>query len=61
MWRCRRVARIFGCRVSFLLMKYLDLPLGASYEATSIWNGIIEKIGLDWLDGKGFVYLWEVD
>jgi hypothetical protein len=25
-------------------MKYLDLPLGASYKATSIWNRIVEKM-----------------
>jgi hypothetical protein len=35
---------ILGCRVSYLSMKYLGLPLGASYKVTSIWNGIIEKM-----------------
>jgi hypothetical protein len=25
-------------------MKYLGLSLGDSYQATSIWNGIIEKM-----------------
>jgi hypothetical protein len=25
-------------------MKYLGLPLGASFKAKSIWDGIIEKI-----------------
>jgi hypothetical protein len=25
-------------------MKYLGLPLGASYKATSIWNDVIEKM-----------------
>jgi hypothetical protein len=34
------LACILGCRVSSLPMKYLGLPLGASYKATSIWNGI---------------------
>jgi hypothetical protein len=34
-------ASILGCRVSSLPMKYLSLPLGASYKAVSIWNGII--------------------
>jgi hypothetical protein len=38
------LARIHGCRVSSLPMKYLGLPLGVSYRATSIWNGIIEKM-----------------
>jgi hypothetical protein len=39
------LARILGCRVSSLPMKYLGLPLGASYMAMSIWNDIIEKNG----------------
>lgn len=38
------LARILGCRVSSLPIWYLGLPLGASFEAKSIWNGIIEKI-----------------
>jgi hypothetical protein len=38
------LAHILGCRLSSLPMKYLGLPLGASYKATSIWNGIIEKM-----------------
>jgi hypothetical protein len=38
------VARIIGCRVALLLMKYLGLPLGASYKSTSIWNGIVKKM-----------------
>jgi hypothetical protein len=35
---------ILRCRVSSLPMKYLGLPLGASYKATSIWNDVIEKM-----------------
>jgi hypothetical protein len=31
-------------RVSSLPLKYLGLPLGASYKAIYIWNGIIEKM-----------------
>lgn len=38
------LAHILGCRLSSLPVKYLGLPLGASYKATSIWNGIIEKM-----------------
>jgi hypothetical protein len=38
------LARILGCRVSSLPMKYLGLPLGASFKAKPIWNGIIEKV-----------------
>lgn len=25
-------------------MKYLDLPLGAPYKSTIIWNGIVKKM-----------------
>jgi hypothetical protein len=38
------LARILGCRVSSLPMKYLGLPLGALYKAKSIWDGIVEKM-----------------
>jgi len=38
------LASILGCRVASLLMKYLGLPLGASYKASTIWNDIIEKM-----------------
>jgi hypothetical protein len=37
------LAYIMGCRISSLLMKYLGLPVGASFKAKSIWDGIIEK------------------
>jgi hypothetical protein len=37
-------ADILGCEVSYLPLKYLGLPLGASYKAKSIWDGVIEKI-----------------
>jgi len=38
------LACIFGCKVVSLLMKYLGLPLGASYKTKSIWNSIFEKM-----------------
>jgi hypothetical protein len=38
------LASILGCRVASLPMKYLGLPLGAPYKASTIWNGIIEKM-----------------
>lgn len=38
------LANILGCRVSSLPMKYLGLPLGASFKDKSIWDNIIEKI-----------------
>jgi len=39
-----RLARILGCGVSSLPIKYLGLPLGASYKAKSIWDGIVVKM-----------------
>jgi len=39
-----RLAKILGCRVSSLLVKYLGLPLGASYKAKHIWDGDIDKV-----------------
>jgi hypothetical protein len=38
------LARILGCRVSSFPMMYLGLPLGASFKAKFIWDGIIENI-----------------
>jgi hypothetical protein len=38
------LAHILGCRVASLPMTYLGLPLGSSFKATSIWNGVIEKV-----------------
>jgi hypothetical protein len=39
-----RLAGILGCEVATLPVKYLGLPLGASYKSTHIWDGVIEKI-----------------
>ena len=38
------LANILGCNVAALPMKYLGLPLGATYKATSMWNGVIEQM-----------------
>jgi hypothetical protein len=38
------LAQLLGCRVASLPMTYMGLPLTASYKATSIWNGVIEKM-----------------
>jgi hypothetical protein len=35
---------ILGCEVSSLPLKYLGIPLGASFKAKSIWDSVIEKI-----------------
>ena len=37
-------AGILGCGTDSLPLKYLGLPLGACYEAKSIWDDIVEKI-----------------
>jgi hypothetical protein len=39
-----RLADILGCEVASLPVKYLGLPLGASYKSTRIWDGVIEKV-----------------
>jgi hypothetical protein len=54
------LANIFGCRVAMLPMKYLGLPLGASYKSTSIWSGIVEKWKGVWLVGRGCICRREV-
>jgi len=38
------LAHILGCRIGFLPMTYLGMPLGASFKSLSIWNGAIEKV-----------------
>ena len=38
------LADILGCGVATLPMKYLGLPLRASYKAKHIWDGVIEKL-----------------
>jgi hypothetical protein len=38
------LASILGCGVSSLSFKYFGLPLGASFKAKSIWDGVLEKI-----------------
>ena len=38
------LARILGCRVSSLPMKFSGFPLGTFYKAALIWNGMIKKM-----------------
>jgi hypothetical protein len=38
------LAAYLGCRVAGLPMKYLGLPLGVAYKATSMWNGVTEQM-----------------
>lgn len=37
------LAGIPGCNVSYLPMKYLDLPLGATFTVKIVWDVVIEK------------------
>jgi hypothetical protein len=38
------LADIMNCSISSLPLKYLGLPLGASFKSTTIWDGVIEKM-----------------
>jgi hypothetical protein len=38
------LACILACRVLCLHMKYLGIPLGASYKAKSIWDNILDNM-----------------
>jgi hypothetical protein len=38
------LADILGCGVAILPVKYLGLPLGASYKSIHIWDNVIKKI-----------------
>ena len=38
------LASILQCRAGSLPMKYLGMPLGTSFETTSIWNPVLEKM-----------------
>ena len=37
------LAEILGCRIGYLPMTYLGMPLGASYKSPTIWKPILEK------------------
>ncbi|XP_041019121.1 uncharacterized protein LOC121261047 [Juglans microcarpa x Juglans regia] len=37
-------ASTIGCKISSLLMKYLGLPLGASFKSERIWNDVVERV-----------------
>jgi len=38
------LARILGCGVSSLPLKYLGLPLGDPFKTKSIWDDVVGKI-----------------
>jgi hypothetical protein len=43
------LARIFGCKVSSLPMKYLGLPSRASFKPKSIWMVLLRRWNVVWL------------
>jgi hypothetical protein len=51
------LAGILGCGVASLPLKYLGLPLGASYKAKHIWDGVIEKIERRLASWKNVVFV----
>ncbi|KAF5458832.1 hypothetical protein F2P56_022833, partial [Juglans regia] len=38
------LATTLGCKITSLPMKYLGLPLGASFKSVRIWNDVIERV-----------------
>jgi hypothetical protein len=38
------LAKILGCNISSLLLRYLGLPLGAPFKSLAIWDEVIEKM-----------------
>ncbi|XP_026459098.1 uncharacterized protein LOC113359722 [Papaver somniferum] len=40
----RGMAMELGCKVEKLPIKYLSLPLGASYRNISVWNEVIQRM-----------------
>jgi hypothetical protein len=50
------LAGILDCGVSSLPLKYLGLPLGVSFKAKSIWDGVVGKIER-WLASWKQIYL----
>jgi hypothetical protein len=52
------LAQLLRCQVTSLPMTDLGLLLGVSYRATSIWNGVIEKLERR-LAGWKPMYLWK--
>lgn len=38
------LAAILGCKVAFLPVSYLDLPLGASFKTLRVWDRVVERV-----------------
>jgi hypothetical protein len=45
------------CEITYLPLKYLGLPLGGSFKAKSIWDGIVEKFERCLAGGRGCTFL----
>lgn len=41
MARISSLTAILGCKVAALPTTYLELPLGASYKAKEVWDGVV--------------------
>jgi hypothetical protein len=59
--QAERLADILGCGFATLPVKYLGLPLGASYKSTHIWDGSLRRLNIVWLVGKGCISLKVVE
>ena len=44
MYHLYELVEILGCKEFALLLKYLGLPLGATFKDKTIWNPILEKM-----------------
>jgi hypothetical protein len=55
------LARILGCRVSSLPMKYLGLSLGLRTRLSQYRMVLLKKWNVFWLVGKGFICQRVVD
>lgn len=54
------LAKILGCDTGSFPSTYLGLPLGASYKATEVWSGVMEKVEkkVGKLANAAFVHGW---
>lgn len=50
------LADLLDCEVASFPIKYLGRPLGASFKARRICNGVLEKVEKSYWDGSIFIY-----
>jgi hypothetical protein len=53
------LASILCCNISYLLLCYLGLPLGAPIKSKAIWDRVVEKMEKDRRVGRRFTCLRE--